>query len=110
MFKKYCTVIVLCVAWLACQQKPQPKNMEGEYRIAATATDEEIKALKEKLLKEHIRLDFSILQRDSAGKIELVRCHLTSSVDSRKSNCETSSGLNYLLIQVNKNDLQCSVK
>lgn len=110
MFKKYYFALFLWAACSGCHHSPQPKNTEGEYRITATATDDEINALKDKLLKEHVRLDFSILQRDSSGKIQIVRCHLSSAIDSRKSNCETPSGFNYLLIQVSKNDLQCSVK
>ena len=111
MFKKILFFIVIStMAWVACQQNAAAKNGEGAYRIAQSASDEEVKKLQENLLKNNIRLDFPVLQRDSAGKIQFIRCKLSSAVDTRKSACESFTGFNYLLIEVNKYDLQCSIK
>ena len=111
MFKKILFFILMsATGWVACHQNATDKNGEGEYRIAPTTSDEEVKKLQDNLLKNNIRLDFPVLQRDNTGKIQFIRCKLSSAVDTRKSACESFTGFNYLLIEVNKYDLQCSIK
>ena len=111
MFKKILFFILISsMGWVACHQNATGKNGEGEYRIASTTPDEEVKKLQDNLLKNNIRLDFPVLQRDNDGKIQFIRCQLSSGVDTRKSTCQSFKGFNYLLIEVRQHDLQCSIK
>jgi 5-formyltetrahydrofolate cyclo-ligase len=111
MLKKiFFFIVISTMTWVACQQNAAAKNGEGAYRIAPSTSDEDVKKLQDNLLKNNIRLDFPVLQRDNTGKIQFIRCKLSSAVDTRKSTCESFTGFNYVLIEVSQHDLQCSMK